>query len=161
MLTELIACRDVMSMSAAYVNLDMDVVLAPTLVVRVKLRLRSWTGSLLPRMGTGQGPRFAYSTLSKLTHAPRPSQLPHAQHPSIHALGKPLSSPCINFAMISKRQPSSWLPTVALLSFLTCLAAALSGQEPMKSVEEARGYNPGEIIPVSCLNRTMYVSTYE
>lgn len=30
----------------------------------------------------------------------------------------------------------------------------------MKSVEEARGYNPGEIIPVSCLNRTMYVTAY-
>lgn len=30
----------------------------------------------------------------------------------------------------------------------------------MKSVEEARGYNPGEIIPVSCLNRTMYVTIY-
>ncbi|CAN9079704.1 hypothetical protein CC77DRAFT_1092091 [Alternaria alternata] len=57
--------------------------------------------------------------------------------------------------MISKRQPSAWLPTVALLSFLTSLATALTGQEPMKSVEEARGYNPGEIIPVSCLNRTI------
>ncbi|KAH8644903.1 ribosomal protein s21 protein [Alternaria alternata] len=78
--------------------------------------------------------------------------------PGLHALSDLLASPLKILAMITKRQPSAWLPTVALLSFLTSLATALTGQEPMKSVEEARGYNPGEIIPVSCLNRTMYVT---
>jgi hypothetical protein len=49
----------------------------------------------------------------------------------------------------------SWLPLVALYAFWISLAQALSGQEPLKGVAEARGYNPGEGIPVSCLNRTM------
>ncbi|RAR06125.1 ribosomal protein s21 protein [Stemphylium lycopersici] len=48
-----------------------------------------------------------------------------------------------------------WLPAVALLSFFSTLATALSGQEPMGSLEQQRGYNPGEPIPVSCLNRTI------
>ncbi|KAI4634497.1 hypothetical protein J4E83_001816 [Alternaria metachromatica] len=54
--------------------------------------------------------------------------------------------------MISQRKSPSWLSVVALFS---SFATALSGQEPMKSAEEARGYNPGEMIPVSCLNRTI------
>jgi hypothetical protein len=49
----------------------------------------------------------------------------------------------------------SWLPLVAVYAFWISLAQALSGQEPLKGVAEARGYNPGEGIPVSCLNRTM------
>ncbi|KAI1514722.1 hypothetical protein L13192_03926 [Pyrenophora tritici-repentis] len=57
--------------------------------------------------------------------------------------------------MTRKTQAPSWLPTVALFAFWSSLATALSGQEPMKSMEEARGYNPGEPIPVSCLNRTI------
>lgn len=50
-----------------------------------------------------------------------------------------------------------WLPAVALVSFFSSLAAALSGQEPLGGLDKQRGYNPGEPIPVSCLNRTMYV----
>jgi hypothetical protein len=50
-----------------------------------------------------------------------------------------------------------WLPVLALCSFYTTLASAASGQQPLKTLEEARGYNPGEPIPVTCLNRTMYL----
>ncbi len=50
----------------------------------------------------------------------------------------------------------SWLPLVALYAFWTALASAVSSQEPLKALQEARGYNPGEPIPVTCLNRTMY-----
>ncbi|KAF1832703.1 hypothetical protein BDW02DRAFT_502469 [Decorospora gaudefroyi] len=57
--------------------------------------------------------------------------------------------------MARTRSKSKWLPAVALVSFWISLATALSGQEPMKSLEEARGYNIGEPIPVSCLNRTI------
>ncbi|EMD64814.1 hypothetical protein GGP41_002917 [Bipolaris sorokiniana] len=53
---------------------------------------------------------------------------------------------------LSKRP---WLPAVALFSFFSTLATALSGQEPLGTLEEQRGYNPGEPIPVSCLNRTI------
>ncbi|KAJ4359122.1 hypothetical protein N0V95_002446 [Ascochyta clinopodiicola] len=49
----------------------------------------------------------------------------------------------------------SWLPLLALCSSWTGLAGAVSGQEPLKMLQEARGYNPGEPIPVSCLNRTI------
>jgi hypothetical protein len=49
------------------------------------------------------------------------------------------------------------LPWLALFSFYITLSSALSGQEPLKTPEEARGYNAGEPIPVSCLNRTMCV----
>ncbi|KAF2847054.1 hypothetical protein T440DRAFT_540238 [Plenodomus tracheiphilus IPT5] len=45
--------------------------------------------------------------------------------------------------------------TVALGSLWAGLVSALSGQEPLKSLEESRGYNQGERIPVSCLNRTI------
>ncbi|KAF2035192.1 hypothetical protein EK21DRAFT_54979 [Setomelanomma holmii] len=48
------------------------------------------------------------------------------------------------------------LPLLALFTFCTTLSNALSDQKPLKSVEESlRGYNPGEPIPVSCLNRTI------
>jgi hypothetical protein len=47
------------------------------------------------------------------------------------------------------------LSILALLSFTTVLTSAASGQEPLKSPEESRGYNLGEPIPVSCLNRTI------
>ncbi|KAL1605993.1 hypothetical protein SLS59_003117 [Nothophoma quercina] len=50
---------------------------------------------------------------------------------------------------------SIWLPVLALCAFWTSLASAVSGQEPLKTLQEARGYNPGEPIPVSCLNRTI------
>jgi hypothetical protein len=53
---------------------------------------------------------------------------------------------------------NAWLSLLALSSFWTSLAGAVSGQEPLKSLQEARGYNAGEPIPVSCLNRTMCVS---
>lgn len=53
---------------------------------------------------------------------------------------------------------NAWLSLLALCSFWTSLASAVSGQEPLKSLQEARGYNAGEPIPVSCLNRTMCVS---
>src|SRR5690242_21842889 len=52
-----------------------------------------------------------------------------------------------------------WLPLLALCSFWTALASAVSGQEPLKGLEDARGYNPGEPIPVTCLNRTMYTNS--
>lgn len=53
---------------------------------------------------------------------------------------------------------TSWrLALLALCSFCIALSNAVSGQQPLKSVEDARGYNPGEPIPVSCLNRTMSV----
>ncbi|CBX90817.1 hypothetical protein IAQ61_002296 [Plenodomus lingam] len=45
--------------------------------------------------------------------------------------------------------------TLALCSVWAGFASALSGQEPLKSPENSRGYNPGERIPVSCLNRTI------
>ncbi|KAJ4363101.1 hypothetical protein N0V83_010221 [Neocucurbitaria cava] len=48
-----------------------------------------------------------------------------------------------------------WLVVFAVQAFWLSLGTALSGQEPLKSLEEARGYNPGEPIPVSCLNRTI------
>jgi hypothetical protein len=41
-----------------------------------------------------------------------------------------------------------------LLAFYTSLAAAKAAQEPLVQ----QGYRVGEKIPVSCLNRTMYVS---
>ncbi|KAH7379574.1 hypothetical protein BKA66DRAFT_466299 [Pyrenochaeta sp. MPI-SDFR-AT-0127] len=50
---------------------------------------------------------------------------------------------------------SPWLSYFALCSTWSSVASALSGQEPLKSLEDARGYNPGEPIPVSCLNRTV------
>ena len=40
-----------------------------------------------------------------------------------------------------------------LLAFYTSLAAAKAAQEPLVQ----QGYRVGEKIPVSCLNRTMYV----
>lgn len=42
-----------------------------------------------------------------------------------------------------------------LLAFYTSLAAAKAAQEPLVQ----QGYRVGEKIPVSCLNRTMYVCT--
>ncbi|KAF1960603.1 hypothetical protein CC80DRAFT_437656 [Byssothecium circinans] len=45
------------------------------------------------------------------------------------------------------------LPFLVLYSFWIALAHAVSGQEPLKGVVEQRGYNAGEAIPVSCLNR--------
>lgn len=147
-----------MTISAAHPNVYIFVSLVPNLVVRVKLRLRSCTGSLLPRTGTGHGPRFVLNNVQVDTCTSTIAAALRAA-PNTHALSGCLNLLYIILPMISKRQQSSWLPAVALLSFLTSLATALSGQEPMKSVEEARGYNPGEIIPVSCLNRTMYVST--
>ena len=50
---------------------------------------------------------------------------------------------------------TSWLPFLALWSLYTTLASAASGQQPLKALQEARGYNAGEPIPVTCLNRTM------
>ncbi|KAF1913205.1 hypothetical protein BDU57DRAFT_504153 [Ampelomyces quisqualis] len=51
---------------------------------------------------------------------------------------------------------SSWrLVLLALSTFCIALSRAVRGQEPLKIVEEGRGYNPGEPIPVSCLNRTI------
>lgn len=47
-----------------------------------------------------------------------------------------------------------WLPILVLCALWTELARALSGQEPLKSVQ-LEGYKAGEKIPVSCLNRTM------
>jgi len=41
-----------------------------------------------------------------------------------------------------------------LLAFYTSLAAAKAAQEPLVQ----QGYRVGEKIPVSCLNRTMYVA---
>lgn len=41
-----------------------------------------------------------------------------------------------------------------LLAFYTSLAAAKAAQEPLV---QQQGYRVGEKIPVSCLNRTMYV----
>lgn len=41
-----------------------------------------------------------------------------------------------------------------LLAFYTALAAAKAAQEPLVAQQ---GYRVGEKIPVSCLNRTMYV----
>ncbi|KAF2796652.1 hypothetical protein K505DRAFT_323112 [Melanomma pulvis-pyrius CBS 109.77] len=52
------------------------------------------------------------------------------------------------------RSSSIWLPLLALYSFWISLGAALSGQEPIKLVEQP-GYIAGEKIPVSCLNRTI------
>jgi hypothetical protein len=43
---------------------------------------------------------------------------------------------------------------VSVFSFYFPFAHALSGQEPLKSVQ-VEGYKLGERIPVSCLNRTM------
>ncbi|KAF2637458.1 hypothetical protein P280DRAFT_472165 [Massarina eburnea CBS 473.64] len=47
------------------------------------------------------------------------------------------------------------LTLLVLYAFWISLAHAVSGQEPLKSVPEQRGYNAGEGIPVSCLNRTI------
>ncbi|KAJ4982550.1 Glucose-6-phosphate isomerase [Stagonosporopsis vannaccii] len=55
-------------------------------------------------------------------------------------------------AMASK---TCWLPLLALCSFWAALASAVSGQAALKGLEDARGYNPGEAIPVTCLNRTI------
>ena len=55
------------------------------------------------------------------------------------------------------RPTSVWLYLFAVYSFWVSLAHALSGQEPLKGAQE--GYKAGEKIPVSCLNRTMYVYT--
>jgi hypothetical protein len=49
-----------------------------------------------------------------------------------------------------------WLPLLALYAFWVTLAHAVSGQEPLKAIQ-TEGYKLGEKIPVSCLNRTMYV----
>ncbi|KAF2019401.1 hypothetical protein BU24DRAFT_431217 [Aaosphaeria arxii CBS 175.79] len=49
---------------------------------------------------------------------------------------------------------SIWLSLLALYSFWTSLAHALSGQEPLKSAQ-TDGYKLGEKIPVSCLNRSI------
>ena len=47
-----------------------------------------------------------------------------------------------------------------LLAFYTTLAltnaAAAGGQEPL--IDKREGYKVGDKIPVSCLNRTMYVT---
>jgi hypothetical protein len=123
-------------------------------VLRVKLRLRSCTGSVSPRAGTGHGTRFVLNTVQVDTCTSTIAAALRAA-PTTHAPSDSLSSFRITVVMNSKRQSPSWLPAVALFSFWTSLATALSGQEPMKSAEEARGYNPGEMIPVSCLNRTM------
>jgi hypothetical protein len=50
-------------------------------------------------------------------------------------------------------------PKYAWLSAALCFSAASasSGQQPLKGLDQGRGYNFGEPIPVSCLNRTMYV----
>ncbi|KAF2242944.1 hypothetical protein BU26DRAFT_581933 [Trematosphaeria pertusa] len=53
------------------------------------------------------------------------------------------------------RPVTLWLPLIAIYSFWISLAQAVSGQEPLKSAEESRGYNLAEPIPVSCLNRTI------
>ncbi|KAK7187891.1 hypothetical protein DPSP01_003215 [Paraphaeosphaeria sporulosa] len=50
---------------------------------------------------------------------------------------------------------SLWLAVLAVYSFWISLAHAVSGQEPLKGATEGRGYNLGEPIPVSCLNRTV------
>ncbi|KAH8728978.1 hypothetical protein GQ44DRAFT_501137 [Phaeosphaeriaceae sp. PMI808] len=60
-------------------------------------------------------------------------------------------------AKMASTHPSWRLPFLAVLTFYTALSSALGGQQPLKGVEPARGYNLGEPIPVSCLNRTMYV----
>lgn len=49
---------------------------------------------------------------------------------------------------------SLWLPLLAIYSFWLSLAHAVSGDDS-KSPSEGRGYNLGEPIPVSCLNRTV------
>ncbi|KZM20579.1 uncharacterized protein EKO05_0010950 [Ascochyta rabiei] len=49
----------------------------------------------------------------------------------------------------------SWLPLLALCSLWTGLVGAVSGQEALQALQEARGYRLGELIPVSCLNRTI------
>lgn len=47
-----------------------------------------------------------------------------------------------------------FFPLLVAYSFWVSLAGALSGQEPLK-IEDARGYEPGEAISVTCLNRTI------
>ena len=56
---------------------------------------------------------------------------------------------------LAKSLFSAWLPLLALYSFWVSLAAALD-QEPLK-LSDAPGYTAAEKIPVSCLNRTMWV----
>ncbi|KAF2999912.1 hypothetical protein E8E13_008779 [Curvularia kusanoi] len=50
---------------------------------------------------------------------------------------------------------TSWLPLLALSALSTTLASAANSQQPLQTSQEARGYNPGEPIPVTCLNRTI------
>ncbi|KAJ9635925.1 hypothetical protein H2199_008279 [Coniosporium tulheliwenetii] len=47
-----------------------------------------------------------------------------------------------------------WLAFTALYAFYVSLAAAVSGQEPLKTPEKT-AYKLGQAIPVSCLNRTI------
>ncbi|RMZ73486.1 Phosphoglucose isomerase (PGI) [Pyrenophora seminiperda CCB06] len=65
-----------------------------------------------------------------------------------NTLSRPFSLLPSHSIMARETLAPSWLPTVALFAFWSSLATALSGQEPMKSLEEARGYNPGEPIPI-------------
>ncbi|KAH6364833.1 hypothetical protein HBI34_159110 [Parastagonospora nodorum] len=61
----------------------------------------------------------------------------------------------IHTEVMFSRAPSWRLALLALSSFCVALSSAAGEQQPLKSVEEGRGYNPGEPIPVSCLNRTI------
>ena len=55
--------------------------------------------------------------------------------------------------------PSSLrLALTVAYTFYIALAAAVSSQEPLKLIE--RSYVAGDAIPVSCLNRTMYVEHF-
>jgi hypothetical protein len=64
--------------------------------------------------------------------------------------------------LVMSSKSSSWqVLLLALSTFCIALSSAVSGQEPLKVVEDGRGYNPGEPIPVSCLNRTMYVHGFQ
>ena len=51
---------------------------------------------------------------------------------------------------------SPWLALIVIYTLYVGLAAAASGQEPLKSLEKTT-YTAGQAIPVSCLNRTMWV----
>ena len=55
---------------------------------------------------------------------------------------------------MARKTPSLWLAVFAVYSFWVSLAQAVSSGQEGKA-GEGRGYNVGEPIPVSCLNRNV------